>query len=280
MVSDPIDNEHRNEGFKPSNNENSKHKDNKSSDSWDRVLVDDQYAQENQTLIVKPNYEAAPNYVEPCYPHCGGGGGGGTGDGNEEGGSDSGNDGNSAANTHELEVAEDQNTTIQGYLGYIQMKNQLDGLFRGGTDLRFIFIDVVEVEPGVVEGKRIYRRKDLSRADVSEDRWKELNILVDHRWHSYQKTLPFHVYDIDGNGTETTTIKSELEIADGTTIELESKYEVSDNRDNVGKLFFDRALFLNQNTTGGINGLKDGFRVYSMDRGFSFSLPHETINLN
>jgi hypothetical protein len=60
LTFDPLDNQHRNEGFQPSNS-NSKSSDGENISSWDSVMVDDQYAQENPTLIVKPNY------IDPCH---------------------------------------------------------------------------------------------------------------------------------------------------------------------------------------------------------------------
>lgn len=258
LTYDPIDNEDVNEGFEPVLDASSHEKTTFETDTWKTVTVNDQYAQENPTMIIKPNY------IDPCT-NCGGGGGGS-------------NDG-STDNTYQLKVKEDQNATAQVHLGYIQLNEQLDGLFRGGSDLRFIFIDYVKMASDQVEAKRIYLKRDLTRPDVSNHRWKELNYMADYRWHSYQKTLMYHVYEHDGGGSTAVTINSDIELEDGTTVTVKSKYEVAKKRDPVGKIFFDRELFLQDNTNSGVNGTKDGYQIYKMNN-FKSTLPHRIITLN
>lgn len=103
--------------------------------------------------------------------------------------------------------------------------------------------------------------------------------MADHRWHSYQKTLPFHVYDHDGGGTTTVDFSTEIKVTKGTTVNINSEYEVSEKRDNVGRIFFDRDVFLNQNIDSGINGIKNGYRIYGFNN-FKATTPHQIINLN
>lgn len=260
----PLDNEDENEGFMPIS-PNSTYK---SVTTYEIITMNDEYAMSNPSMLVVPCEEGPIAYKSVSSTT--GCGGDGSGDGGDAGGTGS---------SGIINLKEDGDTAPQVYLGYVKLNKHYDGIFAGGSEVRFAFADVVQISPGELEVQTVTEKKFFTRPDIANKRWQKKMVVSDYRWNAYQKTLLYHIYEKDGDGTTQIAITSDIEDVNGTTVKIESSYKVHKNKDNIGKFLLDREIFLQLNQDDFPNGLKEGYHIYKKG-GLESTLPHQLIDLN
>jgi hypothetical protein len=250
----PLDNEYINEGWKPVI-KNGKIQD------WEKVKVDDHYAENNPTMIVEPcdagpNTDPCdyigPNYVgpksmKPCPNGCGGGGGGGGGSSPPPAPGPPCNAGESCA--HYVQI------------GWAKITHNFDGIFGGGSLIKWVMADAAVTSDNHVQTHTNLVSFHFTRQDAKHGRWKQLFSQIDDNWEGFEKAKDFKIYEADGGSL--TSIKLGVEVKVGPIDgKFNATFKFGHNRNDIFRTFYHRNVFFaDNNSSDGVHGLKDGVRI-------------------
>jgi hypothetical protein len=238
----PLINEDINEGFINSTGQQ------KSMNSIETVMVDDQYAHDNPSFLVvpceePPNLKSVVNSATIC-----GGGGGGSGDG--------------GSNPDETEPGDfDIN---QVFLKSVRLTEHYDGLFAGGSEVFWQLTDAVQLTSFETEPEVRYTqaRKDFTRTDIRQRRWKGLETNLDDNWNDYEFAKEIYVWEGDEGDKKTDiNLGVTVKIGQGVNANLGVKVSVDNKRDDIYRSFMERGAFYELNRLDGGNGVREGYQV-------------------
>lgn len=258
------------------------------------VVVDDNYARQNPTLILTVEGIERDEFVNPDYPGTGGSSGGGTGGGSTQPSIPLYPSPNQPAPQleYEGEVNTDKCPTCPDVpsdkvhlirLAEARVTTQLDPLFglknSGGSEVFFIRAESFltnPFNPTIQAGGAAFPLKHFTRQAIDEERWEAHRIDLDTDWAVQQTQHVFGAIEFDNHtdvsvrGTVEFTIFSldvELDIDFEARIGSKNQtlYQVDMNR---------TAYFVNSQTTNpSIYELRNGWAVY-VGYGFEFTMPY------
>jgi len=237
----PLDNEDENEGLKPAEDTKSKTNSFVSSTGYETVLVNDEYAYNNPSLLIIP---CEDNYTALA---CGGGGGG-TGSGGDTG-----------------EIAK------KILINEARLTKQMDGLFAGGSEIYWHSANAVlltsdDTTPTL---KPIKIKYSFSRPDIRNKRWKSIYTLFDQNWSDYELSRQLHIIEGDGRPKiKTFGIKVAIPNVIDVDFDIEA-FDISDKMDSRQTTLFnnylERAIFFADNKNNDGNGLRGGLKIRHAD---------------
>jgi hypothetical protein len=246
---DPLDNEDKNEGFKPVNSSKTKGNNAVSSAGYETILMNDEYVYNNPSLLILPCEDGYTALT------CGGGGGG-SGSG---GGGDIGGGGGTG------EIAQ------KILIGEARLTKQMDGLFAGGSEIYWhsanaVLITSDDTNPTL---KPIKKKYSFSRPDIRNKRWKSIYTLFDQNWSDYELARQLHIIEGDGNPK---IKKFGIKVAIPKVVEVGfdvENFEVDKDMDSRRTTLFDdyleRKIFLADNNNDDGNGLRNGLKIWHAD---------------
>ena len=248
---DPVDNADTSTGYYYS-----------SGDQMKEVTVDDDYAYANPTFIVMEddttptnddNDPNDPGVYEPETP---------------------------------VRTAAIGDTVTEIYVGGVRLKENLDGIFDGNNEVRFVRSDTyvyLDATGRPVSGANGYviKAADVSRVNARDKNWVIKNILFDSDWIRTKTSQHFALYEHDPNKTRTlkTNTGVSIPVTGGPTYtaSVENTLSYSTDHQLAGSQVFYRGSFMNTNTIPTLGGtLKDGYRLY-VDGPFEYTLPHRVL---
>ena len=236
----PVINEDENEGFKPNDVQL------KTSQPYETVLVNDDYAYNNPTLLIIPCEEIIMMKTIESALSCGGGGGGGTN-----------------PPVDDTEPGEyDYNQVL---LGSAQLRDHYDGIFAGGSETRWQLADAVKLtinDPDPLM-KVAYASKNFSRKDIRKKYWKGLYMTMDDDWSDYELAKELYIWEGDeGDVKVDISLGATVKISDSVNGNFTVNVSRDRKRDDIYRQYMNRAVFYSQNRTANPgHGLKNGFRV-------------------
>ena len=208
------------------------------------VLVNDDYAFEHPTLIIKPA------------------------DGEEK-----------IINTFDSSkmLPNGKTTAIsvnQLSVGWVRCTKQYDGLFGGGPDFRFCVIGGKITSLSEAEGFENILNINLSRRDVRKKNWKRYYYELDDDWISPEDSRKFGLIDFDKNKTKH-ELKFSAKVKIGDNVEAAAEYKVTiESKEGWIKTdtYGSRTTFAAFNRRDMGHGTRDSYRVYKSGS-VSWTLP-------
>lgn len=202
------------------------------------VLVDDDYAFENPTLIIKPadgETTFIPEEDEQGNPN-----------------------GRVAASTiNQLSV------------GWVKCTKQYDGLFGGGSEFKFCIIGGKVTDFTKAESFESILSINLSRKDIRKERWKKFYYELDDDWKSPEDSRKFGLIEYDKNKTKHElkfSAKVQTKNGDGTfNTEVLAEYKLTmESQEGWIKTdtYDSRTSFAAFNKSDMGHGTKDDYRIY------------------
>lgn len=239
------------------------------------VTVDENYVQQHPTFIVQPLDET-------------------------EGGSTTEQVVNTTAGTQGT-----KDTINQILIGYVQLTNQLDGLFpdgagnSGGSELRFVRpkgflsidasgqVDLTKESPAIVG-------VDLSRATIRDKNHTYQYITFDSDWNRTEKTQYIVVYEHDNATERTKTTKSTFEVNAGVTLpgknngpsgtvgtkttrELTDEIKYKTKEEILWQQDFTRPTFFYLNSIDQYAGWRENFPFWKARDYLKFTIPRREL---
>lgn len=245
-----IDNEDENEGFVVDQGKQ------KTNATFSTVTVNDEYAYNNSTYLIIPCEEEIQYYKTAQVQSSCGGGGGLPSDPTppSDGGGGSGN------------VAK----KVQ--IGYGKLTKQMDGLFAGGSEIYWHSANAILTYSGdttpTVHGIKI--KYTFSRPDISNKRWKTIFSDFDLNWDKYENARQMWIIEGDGD-PKIKKLGIEVEIPKVGSVGFDIEpFEADDKtmdsrRTTLYNNWWERDIFMADNTSNGGNGLKGGFQIKHVD---------------
>jgi hypothetical protein len=236
---DPIDNKDENEGYINSKSHY------KSVNSFETVLVNDEYAYKNPSFIILvcdelvPIYKMQTNYALGC--------GGGfpnpppPGDDTEPG---------------EFDIN-------QVLIGEAKLTSHYDGLFAGGSEIRWNLTDAVKYTPEQTSPELAVAlvTKNFSRKDIRKKRWKNIYTHIDHDWEDYELAKELYIWEADeGDNKIDFSLGISVKIL-GAAVSFNTNAKVDKKRDDIYRGFITRKSFYNSNRLDVGHELRGGFQV-------------------
>lgn len=236
----PIVNEDINEGFINSFSYL------KSMNSVETVLEDDQYAFDNPSFLVVPCEEPPTlKIILNSASSCSGGGSGGGG-------------------TTPDETEPGEFDINQVFLKSVRLTEHYNGLFAGGSEVFWQLTDAVQLTSFEDEPEVRYTqaRKDFTRTDIRQRRWKGLETNLDDNWADYELAKEIYIWEGDeGDKKVDLDLGVTVKVSEGVNANFGVKVKVDNKRDDIYRSFMERQAFYELNQLDGGNGVREGYQI-------------------